>query len=173
MNRIYTTLVGFTLAATFTGQAYAGSLGATSTDTSVISLEVVDRVQITGVNDIVLGSYSGVGTLNGATGYCVHRNGGDDYTVKLTTDTGAFKVTSATTLEDIVFTAKVDSDPDASDGTPIAYNTASSAMPGSAQLDCGGTDNGAIEVSFAQADLLAASTGSDYTATMTILVEPI
>ena len=31
----------------------------------------------------------------------------------------------------------------------------------------------AIEVSFAHADLLVASSANDYTATMTILVEPI
>ncbi len=173
MNKFSKVLATATISTLFASQALAGSLGATSTDSSILSLEVVDRVQITNVDDIAMGAYSGTGTLSGATQYCVYRNGGDNYTIKLTTNTGSFKVTSATTLEDIVFTAKIDSDADASNGTPIAYNTASAGMAGSAQTNCGGADNGAIEVSFAQADLLAVSSGNDYTATMTILVEPI
>lgn len=114
-----------------------------------------------------------VQAISGATEYCVHRNGGDNYTIKLTTSTGSFKVSSATTLEDINFTAKVDADADASDGDAVGYNVASSGMAGSAQTNCGGAGNGAIEVKFVQADLLAVSSGNDYTATMTILVEPI
>ena len=50
---------------------------------------------------------------------------------------------------------------------------ATAGMPGAATTNCGVIDNGAIEVSFAQADLLAASSATDYTATMAIQVEPI
>jgi hypothetical protein len=155
------------------GQALAGTLGATSSDNSVITLEVGARVQITNVDDIALGAYSGTGVLSGSTEYCVYKSGGDDYTVTLTTDTGSFKVSSVTTADDINFTAKVDADADASDGVAVTYNVASAAMTGAATTNCGGSDNGAIEVSFAQADLLAASSAADYTATMTILVEPL
>jgi len=156
-----------------TGQAVAGTLGATSTDNSVVSLEIVDRVQITNVDDIVLGAYGGTGVLSGSTQYCVFRNGGDDYKVTLTTDTGSFKVSSIISGDNINFTAKIDSDADASDGVAVVYNIATAAMAGAATTNCGAADNGAIEVSFAQADLLAASSAADYTATMTILVEPI
>ena len=173
MNKLNKVITGVTFGTLFASQVFAGSLGATSTDTSVVSLEVVDRVQITNVDNIGLGAYSGTGDLSGATEYCVHRNGGDDYTIKLSTNTGSFKVSSATTSEDIDFTVKVDADADASDGDAVTYNVASAAMAGSGQTNCGGADNGAIEVKFVQADLLAVSSGSDYTATMTILVEPI
>ena len=153
--------------------AFAGSLGATSTDNSIITLEVGATVQITNVDDIALGAYGGTGVLSGSTEYCVHKSGGDNYTVTLTTDTGSFKVSSVTTGDDINFTAKIDDDADASNGTAVTYNVATAAMTGAATTNCGGTDNGAIEVSFAQADLLAASSAADYTSTMTILVEPL
>jgi hypothetical protein len=172
-GKIVKLAAGLAMGTFFVAQASAGTLGATSTDTSIVTLEVVDLVQITNINDIALGAYSGTGTLSGATEYCVFRNGGDDYTVKLTTDTGSFKVNSPTTGDDIVFTAKIDADADASDGEAVVYNVASSAMAGSDQTNCGGADNGAIEVSFAQSDLLSASSGNDYRATMTVLVEPI
>jgi hypothetical protein len=173
MNKLNKIITGAALTTLLAGQAVAGTLGATSTDNSIVSLEVVDRVQITNVDNIALGAYGGTGTLTGATQYCVFRNGADNYTVKLTTDTGAYQVSSASTLENISFSVNVDSDADASNGQPLAYNTASIGMAGSAQTNCGGLDNGAIEVNFAQADLLAVSSGNDYTATMTILVEPI
>ncbi len=173
MNQFSKTAAAIAFGSLVAGQALAGTLGATSTDTSIVSLEVVDRVQITNVDNIALGAYSGTGVLSGATQYCVFRNGGDNYTLKLTTDTGAFKVSSATTLQDINFTVKADADADASNGQIMTYNVASTAMAGSALTDCGGLDNGSIEVSFSQADLLAVKSGNDYTATMTILVEPI
>ena len=118
-------------------QAFAGSLGATSTDNSIITLEVGATVQITNVDDIALGAYSGTGVLSGSTEYCVHKSGGDNYTVTLTTDTGSFKVSSVTTGDDINFTAKIDDDADASDGTAVAYNIATAAMTGAATTNCG------------------------------------
>ncbi len=173
MNSFKKIAAGVTLGSMIAGQAMAGTLGDTSSDNSVVTLEIADKVQITNVDNISLGAYSGTGALTGETEYCVHRNGGDNYTVKLTTNTGAFQVTSATTSENINFAMKVDGDTDASDGEALTYNTASSGMAGSATTNCGGGDNGALEVSFAQADLLAVSSANDYTATVTILVEPI
>ena len=173
MNKLNKIMTGVAFGALFAGQAFAGTLGATSTDTSVVSLEIVDRVQITNVDNIALGAYSGSGVLSGSTQYCVFRNGGDNYTVTLTTDTGSFKVSSATTLDDINFTAKIDDDADASNGAAVVYNVATAGLVGAATTNCGAGDNAAIEVNFAQADLLAASSAADYTATMTILVEPI
>jgi hypothetical protein len=173
MRKLNKIMTGVALGTIVAGQAFAGALGGTSTDDSIVTLEVVDLVQITNVDNIPLGAYSGTGVLSGATQYCVFRNGGDDYTMKLSTDTGSFKVSSASTLDDINFTVKVDGDSDASDGQDLTYNTASTGIAGSGLANCGGADNGAIQVSFTQTDLLAASTGSDYTATMTLLVEPI
>ncbi|MCB1692524.1 MAG: hypothetical protein KDI19_07130 [Pseudomonadales bacterium] len=171
-------VTGFAFAASFAAMnamaATQGSLGADSTATSDITLEVADRVQITSVEDITLGAWSGSGNLTGSTDFCVYRSGGDDYQLTLTADTGAFQVDSATASDSIAFTAKVDDDLDASDGESLAYNTATSAaLAGSSSFTCGGSDNAQLEVTFAEAALQAASTANDYQATVTLLVEPI
>ena len=150
-----------------------GTLGATSSGDTDISLEIVDRVQITNMKDIALGSYSGSGAMVDSTSFCVYRNGGDQYQLTLTTDTGAFQLDSATTLDSIAFTTKVDADLTPADGAGIAYNTASAGMTGAGAVDCGGSDNASLEITFAEAALQAASTAADYQATMTVLVEPI
>ena len=152
-----------------------GTLGTDSTGQSVVSLEVQNRVQISDVEDIALGAYSGTGTMVGEVEYCVYRNGADNYKVTLTTSQAAFQIQSATTTDTIAFSVKVDDDLDAgAGGEALSYNTASAvALAGSAQADCGGSDNGAIEVTFAEAALQAVGSANDYQATMTVLVEPI
>lgn len=170
--------MGLAFAATLmTGQAFAasdGTLGASSSGTTDLTLEIADRVQITSVEDIALGAWSGSGNMVGTTQFCVYRSGGDNYAVTLTADTGAFQVDSATTLDSIAFSAKVDDDLDASDGEALTYNTQSAvALVGSSSFTCGGADNAELQVTFAEAALQAASTANDYQATVTILVEPI
>ena len=160
------------------GQAMAasdGTLGATSTGTSLVSLTINDRVQISSVADIPLGAYIGTGTMTGQSTYCVHRNGGGNYQLTLTADTGAFQVDSASAVASIPFAVAVDDDLDASaGGETLTYNTASAvALVGSNSVTCGGADNAAMYVSFAEVDLQAAPPAADYQATVTLLVEPI
>ncbi len=151
-----------------------GSLGSDSNGTTDVTLEIVDRVQISNMKDIALGSYSGSGDMNNSASFCVYRNGGDDYAVTLTVDTGAFAVDSGTTGDSIAFTARIDDDLDASDGEVLTYNTASTvALAGSVSTTCGGGDNASLAVSFAEANLQAASSANDYGATVTVLVTPI
>lgn len=158
------------------GAAFAatdGSAGATSSGTSVVSLEITDRVQISNVKDIALGAYGGSGNVTGNASFCVFRNGGDDYKLTLTANTGNYLVTSGTTGDSIAFTAKVDADSDASDGVGLGYNALSANLAGSGVASCGGSDNAALHVTFAEAALQAVSTGNDYQATVTLLVTPI
>lgn len=170
MNKIAAALT-LTFAASST---FAGSLGDTSSDTSTVSLEVTDKVQVSNISDIPLGAYNGTdATLTGNASYCVFRNGGDNYRLKLTTDQGGFEVTSPTTTDTIAFSAKIDDDGDASDGTAINYDTFSANMSGSDATDCNSTNNGSVHVTFLQADLLAASSANDYQAVVTVYVEPI
>jgi hypothetical protein len=178
MNRLNKMVTGVAFAASvLAGNAMAatdGTLGADSTGTSNISLTIADRVQISSVADIALGAWSGSGNLSGSTNFCVYRSGGDNYQLTLTADTGAFQVASATTGDNIAFTAQVDDDLDASDGETMSYNTATTAaLIGSASVTCGGADNAQLLVTFAQTDLQAASTANDYQATVTIYVQPI
>lgn len=177
INKIVTS-VAFA-ASLFAANAMAatdGTLGDASkgsTGTSVVSLSVADFVQISGLSDIALGTWSGSGNLVGSTSYCVYRSGGDNYSVKATTDNGAFAVTSATTGDSIPFSAQV-SDTVNNVSAALTYNTATAAaLKGSTSLNCGGKSNGQLQVTFAPSDLQKASTATDYQATVTLLVEPI
>lgn len=161
----------------FVGQAFAadqGTLGTDSTGKSVVSLSIVDQVQITGVDDIALGAFDGTNDLTGATAFCVYRSGAGDYQMTLSAEgKTSFEVASVITGDTVGFTAKVDGDADASNGTAIVHAATSGAYTGSAAVDCGASDNAALEVNFAAADLRTAGTAADYTATVVILVEPI
>ncbi len=161
----------------FAGQAFAadqGTLGSTSTGKSVVSLSINDQVQITGVDDISLGAFDGNNDLTGSTEFCVYRSGGDDYQMTISAEgKTTLEVASATTGDSIGFTARVDGDADASNGALIAHNGTSSAFTGSNAVDCNSSDNAALEVNFAATDLRTATSATDYTATVVILVEPI
>ena len=161
----------------FAGQAFAasqGNLDATSTGESVVTLTINDQVQITGVDDIALGAFDGTNDLNNQTAFCVYRSGADAYQMTVSADgKTAFEVASATTGDTIGFTTKVDGDNDASNGATIAHGGTSGSFNGSNLIDCNGSDNAALEVNFAAADLRTAGSATDYTATIVILVEPI
>lgn len=177
MKKLNTIVTGVAFAASlFAGNAMAatdGTLGATSSGTSVVSLTVADNVKITGISDIALGSWSGTGNLVGSTSYCVYRNGGDSYSITATTDQSNFSVYSPTTKDSIPFTAQV-SDTVNSVIAPLTYNTATTAaLKGSTSMTCGGGSNGQLQVTFAQSALQTASSGTDYQATVTLLVQPI
>ena len=149
-----------------------GSLGTTSTGKSDVSLTIADRVQITGMDNIPLGTYSDKGDLVYNEAYCVYRNGAGNYKVNVTTDDAEFKVVSANASDEVAFTVRVDGDNDASNGAAILHGADSGNVTSAATTDCGGGDNGAIEITLTEADLQAAQTANDYTATITILVTP-
>lgn len=179
MNKLNKIAQGFAFAASLAvaGSAMAatqGSLGDDSTGTSDISLTIVDKVQVTNMKDIPIGSYTGSGDLTPSTSFCVYRNGGDDYKLTLSSSTGAFQLDSALASESIPFSVKVDDDLDATDGESVTYNTETAvALSGAATTNCGGSDNASMALTFAEADLQAASSSNDYQATMTVFVEPI
>jgi hypothetical protein len=151
-----------------------GTMGSTSTGQSDIRLEIVDQVKITGLDDIDLGSFDGTSDLNGGTAFCVYRNGGSGYTMNVNAEgKTALEVASSTTNDTIRFTAKVDYDNDASDGSAIVHNGTSATYTGSSASDCGSTDNASFAVNFSAIDLRTADTADDYTATLVILIQPI
>lgn len=148
-------------------------MGSTSTGQSDIRLEIVDQVKITGLDDIDLGSFDGTSDLNGGTAFCVYRNGGSGYTMTISAEGKSTLEVASTTGDTIGFTARVDDDDDASDGTAIAHNGTSATYLGSSTSDCNSTDNASLAVSFAATDLRTAGFAADYTATVVILMEPI
>lgn len=173
MNNLSKILTSVAVSALFSAQAMAatdGTVGVDSTASSDVSLSVADRVQISNVKDIAFGTYGGTGDLVENSSYCVYRNGGGDYQLTLTTIEGSFEVTDGTNT--IPYAVKVDDSADASLGTAMTYNTAAGPLVGSPAVDCGGTDNAAMEVTFSEADLQAAGTAA-YSGTVTLYVEPI
>lgn len=177
MNNFKKIVTGVAFAASMmAGHAMAatdGSLGASSTGTTDVTLGIPDRVQISDVKNLGLGTWSGSGDLVGSTSFCVYRNGGAGYDVTLTTGSGAFDVTSSTSGDTIPFSVKVDDSLDASAGESLSYNTASSnALLGSSSLTCGGSDNATLQFTFLEASLQGKGTAADYTGTVTILVSP-
>jgi len=160
-------------AASFAAAATDGSLGATSTGTAEIDLTIADRVQVTGLDDINLGTFGGSGDMTGATAFCVYRNGTGlyDVTVSSANESGAaFRATDGSNF--LSYVVRFDDDNDASDGTSIDSRAAETAIAGDGRsLSGGGSDNASRHVTFAEAALLSANTGA-YNDTLTVLVEP-
>ncbi len=156
-------------------QAVAGSLGPTSNDNSTVTLEIPDTVKVSDVADVPLGEYDPTqATLDGEVSFCVFRNGGDNYQLKLTTDIGDFKVGSVTASESIPFSAVLVDPADATHTETLSYDTfTTGTWTGSPAADCNSSDNARLEVSLAQAQLHAASTADDYQAVITVDVAPI
>jgi len=71
----------------FVGLAQAatldGTLGLTSTGTADVEVIIEDRVQVTSLDGVDLGTYTGTGTLTGTDEMCIYRNGSGAYDIKL------------------------------------------------------------------------------------------
>lgn len=151
-----------------------GLVGGTSSGNLGVSLTIASRVQITGLEDIAFGTWGGTGDLVGASAFCVYRNGTGVYNLTVSSpnaDASGFRATDTTNF--IGYSVRVDDDADASvGGTTVASGMPVNALAGhGTALDCGNADNAALEVTFTQADLEAAPTGT-FTDIITLLVEP-
>lgn len=151
-----------------------GKMGASSTGKSVVSMSVGDRVKISGLDDIALGAFSGAGDMVGSSAFCVYRNGTGLYNMTVTSANqdgdGNFRATDGTNF--VSYGVSYDVDADASDGTEISSGETRTGLAGEARSpSCSATDNAAIQVSFAEEELLGAVAGA-YTDTLTLLVEP-
>ena len=151
-----------------------GSLGETSSEGDLtVTLNIEDRIQVTGLDDITVGPFTGSGNLAGETDFCVYRNGTGLYDLTATSaneDSGAFRAINGSDL--IPYEVRFDTDGDASNGTSLASSSAETGITGHASsLNCGNANNASLNVRFLEADLLGALTGS-YVDTLTVTVEP-
>ncbi len=173
----------FTLMASSTATAsIQGELGSTSTASTVVSLEIVDRININGINDIDLGQFNGAEDLVGGSAFCVFRNGGDDYELTISDaesiiakpgNKDKFLLSSDSAQESVEFSVMVDDDDDASNGSLITKG-ATVQFSGSKEIDCTKNgENASIEVRILASDLIELSTGSDYSGTLVLNVAPI
>lgn len=171
-NAIRGLLIGG-FAAGLSGVALAatdGVIGATSTGTVDINLEVNDLVRISNLTDINLGVFAGVDAV-GTSNACVYRNGVDTYNLTASGDgaAGAFTLTDGSNT--VVYSVTYD------DGTGAATATTGVTLTGLTGADpaseiCGTTgNNGVIEVTVAAA-AAAALPSATYSGTLTLLVAP-
>jgi hypothetical protein len=154
-----------------------GTLGTTSTGTSVVTLTIPQFYRISGVADLSLGSYSGTGTMTGNDDLCVYSNGVTTYKIRMTDDTtmtsNTFSIENAAHTKEIPMAVRWNSTTGTGGNSAVTYNTQLSGTgANTTSSDCSSGGNTAnIQVSFAQADLQAASAAA-YSATLTLIVEP-
>jgi spore coat protein U-like protein len=151
-----------------------GTLGATSEGTAEVTMTVEDRVLITGLEDMALGTYSGSGALFGETAFCVYRNGTGLYDLTVSSDnqgaSNEFRATDGFNF--VTYTVLFDEDATAVDGDPIASGVEEEDLAGHAtSTSCGGSENASVRVTFGEAALQSAPAGN-YADTLTFLVEP-
>jgi hypothetical protein len=154
-----------------------GTLGATSTGTSAVSLTISPLYKISGIADIALGSYSGTGALTGNDDVCVYSNGGTTYHVKVTDDTAlssaSFAVEDATHTFQIPMTVKWNSATGTTGNAAVAYNTQLAGTgANTTSSDCSVGGNSAnLQVNL-DATALQAAPAAAYSSTLTLLIEP-
>lgn len=150
-----------------------GSIGATSSGDLQVTLAVGDRVRISSLNDIALGGYTGAGDLVGSDAFCAYRNGTGLYSLSVASANAAAGVYRARKGAKVIpYTVRIDDDVDASNGLSVVSGATVTGLQGSAtSASCSGSDNAALEVTFAAADLQGANAGA-YTDTLTLLVQP-
>lgn len=149
-----------------------GTLGATSTGSFDITAVLQDLVQISSLDNLALGTYTGTGDMTGSESFCVYRNGTGQYQATVTGSYNAgagsgFVLSDGTNT--MAYTVTYN-------GTGIASGGVTATQAGNASLqDCGGANvanNATIGVTVPAATLQGSPTGT-YTGTVTILIGPM
>ena len=160
-----------TLAAGDVFAANQGTLGATSQGDLTITLNIDPLVQISRIDDIPLGAYTGGGDMTGADNLCVYtNNGGYDITASGSGTGGAFELAQG--LNTIPYTVEWATSAGAGSGTGLTSGTPLAGLGGTFSTpDCGATDNAQVIVTVSNTDLGAAPTGP-YSGVLTLMVAP-
>jgi hypothetical protein len=163
-------------------QTTDGVLDDTSTGQVDINLQVLDSVEITGLNDISFGTYGGsdTGPRGISEGYCVYVNGAGDYDITAsstngpaTNDATQFHLVGGTLLDEIMYTVKfVGAASGASSASVTNYADKSATFAGSSRRDCSGSDNAQLHIDITEQELRDASTDT-YQDTLILLVSPV
>lgn len=140
-----------------------GTLGLTSTGTSVVTIIKENAVQISNVNDLDLGTHSSLAAnAVAADDVCVFSST-TGYNLTVTSANGVFELQDG--AEAIPYDLSWNT-------APVTEGGVMSGLTGdNSSLNCGGGTNAAFEVTVAAADFNGAEPGS-YTDTLTLLVQP-
>ncbi len=163
----------------FAGVAQAatadGALAATSIGTTDVTVTIADRVQVSNLDTIVLGTYLGSGTLVGTDDMCIYRSSTGAYDIQLDSANAgaASEFRLAAGLNFIVYQLQFDDDSDAAVGGTIVLDgdSVTNQAGHASDTTCGAVDNAEIRVFITEANLQAAVAGS-YTDTVTLTVTP-
>lgn len=138
-----------------------------------INVTIQDQIQISNLNDIDLGTYSGSGALTGSDSVCVYRNGAGNYSMTIdggssggavdAAAAGAFTLQNAT-ADEITYTVSYDS-------AAMTANTAATGLTGAhtTSPNCSSGTNKTVEVAITEAELQAAKPGA-YVGTLWLTV---
>jgi hypothetical protein len=161
-----------TFAASNAFAAQDGLLGATSQGDLEITLTIDPLVQISGLTDIQLGTYTGGADITGVDNLCVYSNTGG-YEITATGDGGTgseFELNG--TGHDVPYTVEWADSAGAGTGSPMTSGTVLPGQGGTFTTpDCGGGNNAQVIVTVNSTDLLAAPAQA-YAGVLTLLVAP-
>ncbi len=153
-----------------------GTVGGTSTGTTVINVIVNDSVQISGLRDLG-GTFDGVNAVVDSDTACVYRNGTGLYQVTGTGDGagGAFTITNgsdtipyAVNWNDVPTAGLAAGGANLTSGAPLSGQTGADTSETSCTT---GGDTAAVEVTVAASDLLGVTNGT-LTGTLSLLISP-
>lgn len=181
---VFATPFVFAQTAPLAGSGTQGSLVGTGSQGSFgLSFAVAHSVQVSGLDNLSLGSYGGTNAAQNVTqseSFCVYVNGGDGYTIvptsenqAATDDSDKFFLTGSTD-DEIMYTVKFDDNASsAAAGEIITYGDSNSSTAlGSRLRNCGGSANATIEINIPEQEIRDATTGS-YADRLILTVAPV
>lgn len=156
-----------------------GTVGATSTGSLDISVDVEDLVRISGLSDILLTfDVTGTGDISGTSTACIYRNGAGTYSLNATGDgaSSAFTISNASpTPTAIAYSVEWDDAVTGTAATAVSSGTPLTGQTGANTVsdDCstGGGANALVRVTVPRASLVAAPAGT-YNGTLTLEIAP-
>jgi hypothetical protein len=160
-----------TFAASNAFAATQGTLGATSQGSLNITLTIDALVQISALNDIDLGTYTGGGNITGVDDLCVYSNiGGYHITATGNGAGSAFQLIGAGAT--IPYAVEWADSAGAQTGDPMTSGTVLTNQSGTFTTpNCGGGNNARVIVTVNSTDL-AAAPAQAYTGVLTLVVAP-
>jgi hypothetical protein len=160
-----------TFAASSAFAATQGTLGATSQGTLDITLTIDELVQISALDDIALGNYTGGANMTGVDDLCVYSNiGGYQITATGNGAGSAFHLIGAGAT--IPYTVEWADSAGAGAGEPMTSGTVLTNQSGTFTTpNCNGGNNARVTVTVNSTDL-AAAPAQDYTGVLTLMVAP-
>lgn len=154
-----------------------GSLGATSTATMGVQVDIPSLVRVHGVADVDFGTYTGTAIAGQNVPFCVWGNVATyDITVSSANESaGAFRMLDSVSGDFVGYDVLFSATDDASAGAAVTSGTtiSGSATASNNLAVCDTTnDNAAVFLTVPEANMQTVTPGT-YNDTMTLLVEPI